>query len=267
MVSGTPLYTSIDDLHGELAFLKLIPFCLADDTDGFHARKISIPWATQSEGALQLLRVLLRQVMVRHSKTQTVLATGEPILSLPSQTTEYRPVVLTQTERGVVGFLEAVGRQIDQHTANAAAVATGEAGGAAARLRQANEPRVKIDMLLRLMRSVCVSASLLQGGYGCKSELQKLNGLLRDMLGAGAVGVDAGSGGVVGEDPADTIRKLSPAAAYQAVMQSETLQAVAGSGGAAVSVWWWCVFFGGGKTVTLTLTTSYGLLCRYPTTQ
>ena len=32
MISGTPLYTSIDDLHGELAFLKVIPFCLARKT-------------------------------------------------------------------------------------------------------------------------------------------------------------------------------------------------------------------------------------------
>ena len=48
MVSGTPLYTSIDDLHGELAFLKVIPFCLADDQDGFHRRKIGIPWQEKS---------------------------------------------------------------------------------------------------------------------------------------------------------------------------------------------------------------------------
>mgnify|MGYP006914925142 CR=1 FL=1 len=154
MVSGTPLYTSIDDLHGELSFLKVIPFCLADDKDGwvflpppflvflaassfmlpwdcvgvmitlmrlrellvvhnfignahagkpsflfasimtlphtasFHSRKISLPWSTQSQDALELLRMLLRQLMIRHSKSQTVVATGLPILSLPTQTTE-----------------------------------------------------------------------------------------------------------------------------------------------------------------------------------
>ena len=33
MVSGTPLYTSIDDLNGELAFLGVFPFCLDDKVD------------------------------------------------------------------------------------------------------------------------------------------------------------------------------------------------------------------------------------------
>ena len=41
MVSGTPLYTSIDDLNGELAFLGVLPFCAADNVDGFWNMRVS----------------------------------------------------------------------------------------------------------------------------------------------------------------------------------------------------------------------------------
>lgn len=190
----------------------MIPFCLSDEKDGFHKRKISIPWAEQSQEALTLLRTLLKQLMIRHSKSQTNLLTARPILELPSQTTEYRPVTISTSERGVLAFLEAVGRRM-----NAALAAASDAD---------REPRVRMDLLLRLMRSACISTVLVNGGGGCTSELPKLNRLLRDLLGAtGVVGAGSGNfgggvgGSAAGEEAARMIRKMTASEAYNSVMQ------------------------------------------------
>jgi len=92
MVSGTPLYTSISDLNGELNFLGVQPFCLSDSTDGFWGRRIQAPWQVKDESALDLLNVLLDGVMMRHSKSQKTLS-GQSILELPSVQLYSGPVV------------------------------------------------------------------------------------------------------------------------------------------------------------------------------
>lgn len=65
MVSGTPLYTSIDDLNGELAFLGVLPFCASDSVDGFWNMRVSKPFSRRSTEALELLNRLLGGVMIR----------------------------------------------------------------------------------------------------------------------------------------------------------------------------------------------------------
>ena len=80
MVSGTPLYTSLDDLNGELNFLGVTPFCLNDATDGFWGLRIRQPEQSRGE-CINLLHTLLDGIMIRHSKKQRTLA-GESILAL-----------------------------------------------------------------------------------------------------------------------------------------------------------------------------------------
>ena len=179
MISGTPLYTSIDDLHGELAFLKVVPFCLSDDKDGFWKRKIGLPCELQDQQAIVLLRHLLKRIMVRHSKSQTTLA-GQPILQLPKADTEYRMVTPTAAERAVVTFLEGL-----VHTFDRRKHLTIESGA-----QVIKDQNRRSDMLLRFMRGVCTSMHLLNGGVGCGHDLKALNGIVRDLLGTGGAAQD-----------------------------------------------------------------------------
>ena len=95
MISGTPLYTSIDDLNGELNFLGVYPFCLNDATDGFWGSKIGRPWKEDKDPAsVALLDLLLKGVMMRHSKCQVYASSVRfppirSILSLPPATKSY----------------------------------------------------------------------------------------------------------------------------------------------------------------------------------
>jgi SNF2 family DNA or RNA helicase len=66
MVSGTPLCSKIEDLHGELNFLQVWPFCLSNQKDGFWEVKIGRPFRERDETALTLLHALIDVVMMRH---------------------------------------------------------------------------------------------------------------------------------------------------------------------------------------------------------
>jgi multidrug transporter EmrE-like cation transporter len=106
MVSGTPLYDKIDDLQGELYFLRVSPFG-AGHEDGFWRHVIGTPWEARQETALDALHVLLRGVMMRHAKSQTHID-GRSILSLPPKTLEYVAVQLAESELTSYAFLEAL---------------------------------------------------------------------------------------------------------------------------------------------------------------
>jgi hypothetical protein len=141
MVSGTPLYTSIDDLNGELSFLGVLPFCLPDAVDGFWGACISDPWRRQEQVgnkasrpcilsnfgacyftvlvsiistdarvhpqiALDRLQTLLKGVMIRHSKSQTYVQGGSSILALPEAHNRIISVDPSPSERYVSAFLE-----------------------------------------------------------------------------------------------------------------------------------------------------------------
>ena len=106
MVSGTPLCTKIEDLHGELNFLKIIPFSLDNKKDGFWELKIGKPFREKNKSALQLLHALLDVVMIRHTKSQRYVD-GRPLVSIVSRTIEYRGVQLQQSsERYLFAYLE-----------------------------------------------------------------------------------------------------------------------------------------------------------------
>ncbi|CAN0064539.1 unnamed protein product [Scytosiphon promiscuus] len=89
MVSGTPIAGKIDSLHGELNFLQVWPFSLQND--GFWEKKVGEPFEAKDTEAMELLRALIRVVMMRHSKSQTYVD-GRPLVKIPARTVEWRGV-------------------------------------------------------------------------------------------------------------------------------------------------------------------------------
>lgn len=106
MLSGTPLFDGIDDLRGELNFLRLEPFS-AGSEDGFFKFMISDPWEEHKPQAIETLKVL-SSVMLRRSKSMTIKATGAPILGLKPLTVEFVPIQQTISERAIYYFLESI---------------------------------------------------------------------------------------------------------------------------------------------------------------
>jgi SNF2-related domain len=106
MLSGTPLFDGIDDLRGELNFLRLEPFG-AKSEDGFFKFMITDPWESHKPSAIETLKVL-SSVMLRRSKSMTIKATGAPILGLKPLTVEFSPIQQTNSERAIYYFLESI---------------------------------------------------------------------------------------------------------------------------------------------------------------
>jgi hypothetical protein len=105
MVSGTPLCTKLEDLHGELNFLGIWPFCLSNNKDGFWAHKIETPFKKRNESCLPLLYALIDAVMMRHSKSQRYID-GAPLVIMPHRAVEWRPVVLSRAETLIYHYIE-----------------------------------------------------------------------------------------------------------------------------------------------------------------
>ena len=107
MVSGTPLCGKIEDLHGELNFLKIWPFSLAEKTDGFWSTKIGRPFRERDPDALRLLHCLIGEVMIRHSKSQRYIKDLQPLIKMPPRTIEWRGVQLEEpSEAHLYSWLE-----------------------------------------------------------------------------------------------------------------------------------------------------------------
>ncbi|KOO29940.1 snf2 super family [Chrysochromulina tobinii] len=193
MVSGTPLYDKIDDLQGELYFLRVSPFG-AGHEDGFWRHVIGTPWEARQETALDALHVLLRGVMMRHAKSQTHID-GRSILSLPPKTLEYVAVQLAESELTSYAFLEALFvKEIRRCRAlQSILMRGGVAVAAPPAVGLANNPfhRAGVHALsgaqllvtaLRLLREACVALPLLGGGAGCSDQLKQLEEICRARL-------------------------------------------------------------------------------------
>jgi len=204
MVSGTPLYTSIDDLNGELAFLGVLPFCASDSVDGFWSMRISKPFAKRSPEALELLNGLLSGVMVRHSKSQTY-TDGSSILDLPSSSTRRVPVEPNNSEKYLYQFLELN--------------ALKEMGGAEAWAGEGQKTR----FWLRMLREACVAPSLINGGAGCTPHLRDIDFRLR-ALGMGSIwnGAAAPGDAMKSYDPS-MVRGMIPNDALKVLMQGRNV--------------------------------------------
>ena len=169
MVSGTPLHGGVDDLNGELDFLGVWPFCLSDQTDGFWAHRIGVPFANRDAECLPLLHALLRGVVVRHTKAQRRVADGSPLLTLPSAARELRAVRHgaaaheAPSERFVCSFLEhhasVAARGALRVLLNERAASARGGAGSGARTRSA---RALATRLLRMVRGATTSATLVR---------------------------------------------------------------------------------------------------------
>eukprot|EP00899_Mesostigma_viride_P014310 jgi/Mesvir1/22880/Mv19405-RA.1 len=215
MVSGTPLYNSIDDLNGELQFLRVWPFSFHDSTDGFWEFKIGNPWAAKDPAALDLLHLLLRGVMIRHSKSQRTLPSlgGLPLLQLPASRSLVRPVLLdaSPSDKYVIAFMEraAVDELRSQHILGPLTSEIPEAERATSRAHR--QMRATVTQMLRLARAPCTSVSLLA--------LSEVDHLLRRSInreGAQTAYAQTGSDGLVMMDAATALRVLMQPLAVEA---------------------------------------------------
>lgn len=189
MVSGTPLFDSIEDFKGELDFLKIEPFS-ADTEDGFFDFCVTQHWEAKSHYGLEALRAL-SLVMLRRSKTMTYLdpisKTQLPLLGLPPLTVTMEPVPQLPSERATYCFLEYLVhsnlRDADHNEKEQS-------------LKGRSRDEGKRRLFLKLLRESCVSANLLTGGPGCPSRLDTLDRVMVEQHRKNpSVGETAGTGG------------------------------------------------------------------------
>jgi hypothetical protein len=172
MLSGTPLFEAekkggqkgqatgkamkggVQDLNGELCFLRLEPFSSKSD-DGFFKFAIADHWMAKSRYGLETLQIL-SLLMLRRSKSMTLCGTDMPLLALKPMSVEFVLVPQTDSERALYCFIEFIVH----------ATLSGQGRGE------------KSKHLLRLERDACFSPVLLNGGMGVRSQIQKINQLM-----------------------------------------------------------------------------------------
>eukprot|EP00536_Pseudo-nitzschia_multiseries_P008035 jgi/Psemu1/287532/fgenesh1_pg.197_\ len=182
MLSGTPLWEGIHDFRGELCFLGLEPFA-ANNEDGFFDFAVAHHWEERSVHGLEILK-LLALVVLRRTKSMSILETGLPLLGLKNLNLVFEPVSQDPSERALYCCLESVMHATlavaGEPSDNGAATATASQKNAAvtaARLCKQN--RANRGLFLRLLRELCVSFYLLNGGLGCAPQLKELNQLAK----------------------------------------------------------------------------------------
>jgi SNF2 family DNA or RNA helicase len=112
LLSGTPVGNVVEDLLGQLLFLRVEPFCrMGEGVDNFWEREVSSRFRALDEDALEIVDELLGAVMMRHSKAQTLAdAEGvpQPIVALPQMSMQEVAIELEDpSERAVYLALEA----------------------------------------------------------------------------------------------------------------------------------------------------------------
>ncbi|KAL7547448.1 hypothetical protein ACHAWF_010744 [Thalassiosira exigua] len=159
MMSGTPIFEGIEDLSGELDFLRVEPFA-ASRSDGFFEFAVSNHWVRRSRRGLDTLRIL-GLLILRRAKDMTIRGTGAPIMDRKKLTVECVPVAQEASERALYCFVEyIVSRELKQKE------------GASARDLKSRA------LCLRMLRQMCFSAVLMNGGVGVPSQLRTLNTLM-----------------------------------------------------------------------------------------
>ncbi|GBG30252.1 DNA repair protein rad5 [Hondaea fermentalgiana] len=172
MISGTPVYTGIDDIHGELNFLGVIPFCLPDNSDGFWGRCVKTPYEARDEKSLSRLGLLLSHIMMRHSKKQTYIANpSKTILELPVATMRFVGVPLASPERALYRYIEVLVNR---------AVGLMEVRNQRRSMRNAQSRPWAVGA--ELLRTFASSPQLVSGGNGAPQQLSNLNTFVRDLL-------------------------------------------------------------------------------------
>jgi len=208
MVSGTPLYTSVDDLNGELSFLGVLPFCLPDSLDGFWGLKIAEPLKRREPEALSLLHTLLDAVMMRHSKSQTYREGGGRILDLPPATNRTVAVEMAPSELYVNMYLEAAAAQ-EMH----ALLDRIESGGEGEDAVAASGRKGSTQMWLRILREACISCTLIN------PQLREIDARMRYQIGSLEK--------LMGEEASGEIRSMEPIPASTFLMQARDVSETA----------------------------------------
>lgn len=104
MLSGTPIFEGIEDLRGELNFLRLTPYA-ARWEDGFFDFSIMSHWKHHSEHGIETLRIL-GLLILRRSKDMTICRSGMPIMNQKKLTVELVPVAQSDSERALYCWFE-----------------------------------------------------------------------------------------------------------------------------------------------------------------
>jgi hypothetical protein len=134
LMTGTPITNSLNDIAGELAFLKIWPFTL--ENDGFWESRVLLPW--QLRRSSLLIDTLLQSSMIRHTKAQPGIG-----IRLPQRSYSTLHVNLRGSHRAVYCFLW--GCMEDELN----------------RLRGDESPDLRnARSLFNLMRTACVSSAL-----------------------------------------------------------------------------------------------------------
>lgn len=115
-MSGTPVGSVVDDLLGQLMVLGVEPYCSrGDNGDAWWEREVTERWKARDKDALEVVHDLLGQIMMRHSKEQTMgSADGQrtALVELPAKTEDVMLVPLADaSERVVYGELERMSRE------------------------------------------------------------------------------------------------------------------------------------------------------------
>lgn len=95
LMTGTPIVKDLDDLRGELAFLRIWPFTLFED--GFWESRIFLPFVMRR--STTLIDHLLSVTMIRHTKAQQLS------IELPQRTYQTIEVELSASHRAVYCFI------------------------------------------------------------------------------------------------------------------------------------------------------------------
>ena len=73
LLSGTPVGNVVEDLLGQLLFLRVQPFCrMGEGVDNFWQREVTNRFRAQDGEALEIVDELLGSIMMRHLKAQSL---------------------------------------------------------------------------------------------------------------------------------------------------------------------------------------------------
>ena len=174
MLSGTPIFQGIQDLSGELNFLRLEPFG-AGQNDGFYQFAVMTPWENKHPHAISMLRIL-GLVALRRSKDMTIAGTDTRLLDLKPLTVDFLPVPQSHSERALYCWMEYLVACEMACGARSKKKGNTEATLHPGLTRRADtQSRAKC---LRLLRETCITPMLLNGGVGFPSQLGLINQLM-----------------------------------------------------------------------------------------
>ena len=157
--------SSVEDLRGELNFLRLTPYA-AKYEDGFFDFSIMNHWNQHSPHGLDTLKIL-GLLMLRRSKDMTLHSTGQSIMEQRKLTVEMVAVPQNSSERALYCWFEyLISQELQRKNGDG----------------DTNKSLKSRALCLRLLREICFSPVMINGGLGVQSQLKTLNELLRKGL-------------------------------------------------------------------------------------